>query len=119
MIKKEAVGMNKRICTAAAVLALTMCTVHAEIDVAAVDRQNNRLFIGECKYHQKPVDLPVLTALQQKVAASVDLQNSFIRQGYHVLYGLFSKSGFSDRLLAFSKECDDLLLINEDQIIRL
>lgn len=30
MIKKEAVGMNKRICTAAAVLALTMCTVHAE-----------------------------------------------------------------------------------------
>ena len=38
-----------------------------EIDVAAVDRQNKRLFIGECKYHQKPVDLPVLTALQQKV----------------------------------------------------
>ena len=30
MIKKEAVGMNKRICTAVAVLALTMCTVHAE-----------------------------------------------------------------------------------------
>lgn len=30
MIKKEAVGMNKRVCTAAAVLALTMCTVHAE-----------------------------------------------------------------------------------------
>lgn len=90
-----------------------------EIDVAAVDRQNKRLFIGECKYHQKPVDLPVLTALQQKVAASADLQNSFIRQGYQALYGLFSKSGFSDRLLAFSKECDDLLLINEDQIIQL
>ena len=90
-----------------------------EIDVAAVDRQNKRLFIGECKYHQKPIDLPVLTALQQKVAASTDLQNSFIRQGYQVLYGLFSKSGFSDRLIAFSKECDDLLLINEDQIIQL
>ena len=90
-----------------------------EIDVAAVDRQNKRLFIGECKYHQKPVDLPVLTALQQKVAASTDLQNSFIRQGYQVLYGLFSKSGFSDRLIAFAKECDDLLLINEDQIIQL
>lgn len=90
-----------------------------EIDVAAVDRQSKRLFIGECKYHQKPVDLPVLTALQQKVAASTDLQNSFIRQGYHVLYGLFSKSGFSDRLVAFAKECDDLLLINEDQIIQL
>ena len=90
-----------------------------EIDVAAVDRQNKRLFIGECKYHQKPVDLPVLTALQQKVAASTDLQNSFIRQGYQVLYGLFSKSGFSDRLFAFAKECDDLLLINEDQIVRL
>ena len=90
-----------------------------EIDVAAVDRQNKRLFIGECKYHQKPVDLPVLTALQQKVAASTDLQNSFIRQGYQVLYGLFSKSGFSDRLIAFAKECDDLLLINEDQIVQL
>ena len=90
-----------------------------EIDVAAVDRQNKRLFIGECKYHQKPVDLPVLTALQQKVAASTDLHNSFIRQGYQVLYGLFSKSGFSDRLIAFSKECDDLLLINEDQIVQL
>ena len=57
--------------------------------------------------------------LQQKVAASADLQNSFIRQGYQVLYGLFSKSGFSDRLIAFAKECVDLLLINEDQIIQL
>ena len=92
---------------------------NSAIDVAAVDRQNKRLFIGECKYHQKPVDLPVLTALQQKVAVSADLQNSFIRQGYQVLYGLFSKSGFSDRLIAFAKECDDLLLINEDQIIQL
>ena len=36
-----------------------------------------------------------------------------------MFYGLFSKSGFSDRLIAFSKECDDLLLINEDQIVRL
>ena len=88
-----------------------------EIDVAAVDRQNKRLFIGECKYHQKPVDLPVLTALQQKVAASTDLQNSFIRQGYQVLYGLFSKSGFTQRMLDQAEGRDDILLIQEDCVL--
>ena len=31
-----------------------------EIDVMAIDNQNKRIFAGECKYHVKPVDAPVL-----------------------------------------------------------
>ena len=37
-----------------------------EIDVAAVDNQHKRLFLGECKYHAKPVDVAVYSALQEK-----------------------------------------------------
>ena len=37
-----------------------------EIDVAAVDNQHKRLFLGECKYHTKPVDVAVYSALQEK-----------------------------------------------------
>ncbi|MGN0251019.1 MAG: hypothetical protein ACI4EH_06630 [Oliverpabstia sp.] len=31
----------------------------------AVDHQNKRIFAGECKYHAKPVDVPVYFALKK------------------------------------------------------
>ena len=37
-----------------------------EIDVMSVDHQNRRIFVGECKYHAKPVDAPVYFALKEK-----------------------------------------------------
>ena len=84
-----------------------------EIDVAAVDNQHKRLFLGECKYHAKPVDVAVYSALQEK-GQSKELAAAF--KGYEVVYGLFSKSGFTDRLVEMAAENPNLILIQEDTV---
>lgn len=86
-----------------------------EIDVMAVDHQNKLLFAGECKYHAKPVDAPVYFSLKEKVSNTAEIKKVF--PGYEVIYGIFSKSGFTGRLLDTARENTSLLLINEDHII--
>ena len=86
-----------------------------EIDVVSVDHQNKQLFVGECKYHTKPVDAPVYYALREKVDRSGDIRKAF--PGYDVIYGVFSKSGFTQRMLDAKKDNDSLILINEEKII--
>ena len=87
-----------------------------EIDVMAVDHQNKRIFVGECKYHVKPVDAQVYFSLKEKVSNAAEIRKAFT--GYKVIYGIFSKSGFTGRLLDTARENAGLLLINEDHIIR-
>jgi len=84
-----------------------------EIDVAAVDNQHKRLFLGECKYHAKPVDVAVYSALQEK-GQSKELTAAF--KGYEIVYGLFSKSGFTDRLVEMAAENPNLILIQEGTV---
>lgn len=86
-----------------------------EIDVAAVDHQHKRLFLGECKYHAKPVDVAVYSALQEK-GQSKELTAAF--KGYEIVYGLFSKSGFTDRLVEMAAENSNLILIQEDAVYK-
>ena len=85
-----------------------------EIDVMAVDHQNKRFFAGECKYHNKPVDAPVFFALRDKVQASAGIQK--VLKGYQPIFGIFSKSGFTQRLVDLGKENPQLFLINEDHL---
>lgn len=87
-----------------------------EIDVMAVDHQNKKVFVGECKCHEKPIDVPIYFELKEKIKKSAEIQKTF--PGYKVIYGLFSKSGFTDRMLDIAKENDDILLINEDHLVR-
>lgn len=86
-----------------------------KIDVMAVDHQNKCIFAGECKYHAKPVDAPVYFSLKEKVSNAAEIKKVF--PGYEVIYGIFSKSGFTGRLLDTARENTSLLLINEDNII--
>ena len=86
-----------------------------EIDVVSVDHQNKRVFTGECKYHVKPVDAPVYFALKEKVDCSAEIRKAF--SGYEIIYGVFSKSGFTRRMLDIAKEDSGILLINEDHLI--
>lgn len=83
-----------------------------QIDVMAVDHQHKLVFAGECKYHVKPVDAPVYFELKEKVAGSREIFQAFL--GYEVIYGIFSKSGFSPRLIDMAKENTGLLLIQEN-----
>ena len=86
-----------------------------EIDVVSVDHQNKRVFAGECKYHAKPVDVQVYFALKEKLNNATEIRKAF--PGYEVIYGVFSKSGFTQRMLDIAKESADILLVNEDHLV--
>lgn len=86
-----------------------------EIVVMSVDHQNKQVFAGECKYHTKPVDAPVYFALKEKVDNAAEIRKSFPK--YNIIYGLFSKSGFTKRMLDIAKENPNILLIHEDHLL--
>lgn len=86
-----------------------------EIDVMSVDHQNKQVFVGECKYHTKPVDATVYFALKEKVDNAAEIRKSFPK--YNVIYGLFSKGGFTKRMLDIAKENPNILLIHEDHLL--
>lgn len=90
-------------------------TGDTEIDVMAVDNQNKRIFAGECKYHRNPVDASVYYALKEKTLDAGEIRKSY--QGYDVIYGIFSKSGFTQRMLDVTRETSNLVLVNEDNVI--
>ena len=87
---------------------------NTQIDVMAVDAQNKRLFAGECKYHKAPIDADVYFDLAAKVKESSEINAAF--HGYEVVYGVFSKSGFSKRLEDIAKSNPSLLLIEDDKL---
>ena len=86
-----------------------------EIDVMVIDHQNKRFFAGECKYHNKPVDAPVYFTLCDKVQASAEIQKTL--KGYQPMFGIFSKSGFTQRLVDLSQDIPQLFLIDEDHLV--
>ena len=86
-----------------------------EIDVMAADSRNKLIFVGECKYHAKPVDISVYFALKEKVVNAGEIRKAY--PGYDVIYGVFSKSGFTQRMLDAAKENAGLFLINEDGLV--
>lgn len=88
---------------------------NTQIDVMAVDTVNKLVFAGECKYHGKPVDADVYFDLNKKLENSSEIRAVF--KGYTVIYGIFSKSGFTNRLSDIKNKNPNLLLINETAVI--
>lgn len=88
---------------------------NTQIDVMAVDTVNKRLFAGECKYHNQPVDADVYFELVKKVDNSAEIKSAF--KGYTVIYGVFSKSGFTSRMTDISNSNPNLFLINETSAV--
>ena len=86
-----------------------------EIDVAAIDHKNKQIFLGECKYHDKEVDAPVYFALKEKAYNASEIHKTFPE--YNIIYGVFSKSGFTKRMLDIKKENKNLILINETNLV--
>ena len=86
-----------------------------QIDVAAVDLQHKILFLGECKYHKNPVDADVYFTLQEKAQINREIQQTY--PGFHIIYGIFSKSDFTKRLYDLTAANEALFLINEDKIV--
>lgn len=88
---------------------------NTQIDVMAVDTVNKRLFAGECKYHNQPIDADVYFELVKKVDNSSEIKSAF--NGYTVIYGVFSKSGFTSRMTDINNSNPNLFLINETSIV--
>ncbi len=88
---------------------------NTQIDVMAVDTVNKRLFAGECKYHNQPIDADVYFELVNKVDNSTEIKSAF--KGYTVIYGVFSKSGFTSRMTDISNSNPNLFLINETSAV--
>ena len=88
---------------------------NTQIDVMAVDTVNKRLFAGECKYHNQPIDADVYFELVKKVDNSSEIKSAF--KDYTVIYGVFSKSGFTSRMTDISNSNPNLFLINETSIV--
>jgi len=86
-----------------------------QIDVAVLDNYHKKIFFGECKYHNKPVDIDVYFDLRNKVKNSKEIQAAF--NGYDFMYGVFSKSSFTERLSEIAKENNSLYLIDRTELV--
>lgn len=80
-----------------------------EIDIAAIDPEENNIILGECKFWQEPVGVAVLENLEQK-SEQVDWR----RNHRQVWYVIFSASGFTDKLRELAAGRTDLLLFDEE-----
>ena len=86
-----------------------------QIDVMAVDNSHKTVFAGECKYHNKEVGADVYFSLKSKVEGSAALKKAFAEHKF--IYGIFSKSGFTKRLLDVASQNEELFLINETECV--
>lgn len=76
---------------------------HEQVEIDLVAKEGNTYLFCECKWTNEPVDLQVLKKLQDKSAAfGPRLEKSY--------FMLFSRRGFTERVLDEAKENDEVLL---------
>lgn len=76
-----------------------------EIDIVAYDSVGTDMIFGECKYSKNKKGLSVLESLQSKAKSVNWKKNS--RNEYFIIY---SKNGFTDDLIKYSKEHKNVFL---------
>ncbi|MCX7951320.1 MAG: ATP-binding protein [Clostridiales bacterium] len=76
-----------------------------EIDIVGINTDTNDILFGECKYLNTPVDTDVFYRLMEK-SKNVEWKNDN-RNEYFVL---FSKSGYTERMIELAKTMPNLLL---------
>ncbi len=78
---------------------------NTEIDIVALNEEENTILFGECKYWSGSVDVDVFYQLQEK-ARRVPWHKDDRKERYCI----FSMNGFSPRLQELAKSRDDLIL---------
>lgn len=79
----------------------------AEIDIVATDKTHKHLMAGECKSRNKPIDIPILRALQEKTAYLTAADKHFL---------LFALNGFSAELEKLAQNNPTVHLVSVDQL---
>ena len=82
-----------------------------EIDVVAINDAEKTLFVGECKWTQRPIGTNILTDLQRKAQRVIEQE-----KGWQIQYGLFAKSGFTPDLKTIAAK-ESVLLATPDDLI--
>lgn len=83
-----------------------------EIDVAAVNEKEGKIVLGEAKWSNKPIGTNILDELRRK--ANLIGWKRGQREEY---YCLFSKTGFTEAMVALARK-EKILLFQEDRILR-
>ena len=78
-----------------------------EIDIMAYDINKEQYILGECKYRNEKTDINVLEGLKKK----------FPSVNKKCYYYLFSLSGYTQKLLEYAAENDNVRLVDMDVII--
>jgi AAA+ ATPase superfamily predicted ATPase len=86
-----------------------LTSVDSEIDIVATDAKSQNYILGECKFRNTKMDIFDLDCLKEKALVA--------KKGATIEYALFSKSGFTKRLIALAKEDDSIKLFSLSDIL--
>ncbi len=79
---------------------------NTEIDIVALNEEENVILFGECKYWQNPVDVDIFQKLLEK-SAKVTWRNGNRKE----IYALYSQNGYTEELKKMADERTDLYLM--------
>lgn len=86
--------------------------VQYEIDLVALDEDNNQILFGESKWSNKKIGINIFKELKEKSRfVNWNINNRKEK------YILFSKSGFTDEIMEFTKIEKNLILVEKDEKI--
>jgi AAA+ ATPase superfamily predicted ATPase len=78
---------------------------HTEIDIVALNEEENRILFGECKYWLKPVDTDIFYSLVEK-----SKRVSWFKDKREDMFVLFALNGYTKKLIELAESRSDLLL---------
>ncbi|HHT95128.1 MAG TPA: ATP-binding protein [Clostridia bacterium] len=79
-----------------------------EIDIAAINFDEKKIILGECKFWKDKVGMNILRVLEEKARTAVPESSA-----YSIYYILFSAAGFTDELKSCAQSRKDLLLFDD------
>ncbi|RDZ48230.1 ATPase [Haloferax sp. Atlit-19N] len=86
----------------------------AEIDVVGLNPQTNTLLLGECKWTNSPVSQSLVDELE-----ATEPEVRWQGADRDIEYALFSRSGFTDELVEYATEREDLHLFTPADVMAL
>ncbi len=85
-------------------------STHSQVEIDLIANEGNDYLFCECKWRNEKLDYAVLKRLKEKADA-------FNRRRDRTWFVLFSKSGFTDAVLAEAKKDNALLLVDMEKIL--
>lgn len=85
-------------------------TSRQQVEIDLIARDGRDYLIGECKWRNEALDLPVLNKLRQKA-------DTFDKNRDGTWYYLFSKTGFTDSVLKEAQEDEHVMLVDLRQLV--